>query len=155
MKKFLLIFIVLFACFYGMSFVAVNSKAVDVSDTSKYQISTVSVAQQSILSFLNGNEEDPFFETDVDRLTSDITVLKEKSPSVKKISKCNKSSSLLIDKKSVLKVTPFKSDIEFCNVFFKDGVLSKMAAKDISSLSTAAMESIHQTSLITLQSFLF
>jgi hypothetical protein len=155
MKKFLLISIaVLFACFYGASFIATNSKAIDASNGSRDGISSVSTGHQNMLFSLNENEEDSIFEMDGDVLPSGVTMLKKKSFRVKK-SKCNKSSSLLIDKKSVLKATLFKSDIEFCLIHFKDGALNKMAAKDLSSLSTAAMESIHQTSLTTLQSFLF
>jgi hypothetical protein len=152
MKRFLLIFIaVLFACFYGMSFVAVNS---NTSHASRHGISSVSTGHQNVLFSLNENEEDSIFEMDGDMLPSGVTILKKKSFRIKK-SKCNKSSSLLIDKKSVLKATPFKSDIEFCRIHFKDGAFNQMAAKDISNLSTTAMESIHQTSLTTLQSFLF
>jgi len=154
MKRFLLNFIaLLFVCFYGMSFVAMNTKTVEASNASRHSIYPVSTVHQNILSYLNENNEDLIFEMDVDGFASDVTVLKKKTSRVR-ISKCNKSSSLMIDKKSVLKATPFKSDIAFCSIHFKDGALNKMAGNDISHLSITAMESIHQTSLITLQSFL-
>jgi hypothetical protein len=156
MKRFFLIFTaVLLVCFYSISFTAVNSKATGASNALRYKISPVSTVHQYKLFSLDENEEDTTFEMDSDRLASGVTILKKKSSRIKKLSKCNRSNSLLIDKKSVLKATPFKSDIEFCRIHFKDGAFNQMAAKDISNLSTTAMESIHQTSLTTLQSFLF
>jgi hypothetical protein len=152
MKRLFTFFIasILLAGCSGVSFAAFNSRNADISVC---KIISIEVVRNNI-SVLNDNGEDSIFEMDAGQFSSNVTVLKKKSTRAPIISKCNKSRVFVIDKKSILKVAHFKSDIEFCNAYFKDGPLNLMTANDLFNLSTDSAENIHKTSLTTLQSFL-
>jgi hypothetical protein len=152
MKKFFLILIasMLVAGFTSVSFASLKSGH---AGTSACKIVSSKIVE-NIIRMLNHDKEDTIFELNADQFASNDTVIRKKSARATRISKCNKSKTFVLDKKSILKTTHFKSDIELRNARLKYGALNLIAVNDLTNISTAAIESIQETSLTTLQSFL-
>jgi hypothetical protein len=133
MKRFFVFFIasILLICFSGVLFASTKAQH---SKALTCKITSINILQDQIASNF---------------MASHVTLKDFRPPS-----KCNKSGIIIIDKKSILKAIPFKSNMELCNPYFKAAGLNKIAVDAIYNLNTAAKETIHKTYLMTLMSFL-
>jgi hypothetical protein len=152
MKKFFIFFIasILLISFPGVSFSSINARH---SEASTDKITSINISQNQI-TILNKKGVETTFNVDASQLALSVMASDMNLQDFSPLSKCNKSEITITDKKSIMKASPFKSNMELFNSHLKAAGLNKTAVDDIYNFNTAAKETIHKTYLVTLMSFL-
>jgi hypothetical protein len=146
MKK-LSIFFITSILLIGISLTCANARYVEVS---KDKIISINI-QTDQITFLNQLGIENTSNADADQIASKTN---KSLKNFRRISKCAKSKVVVIDKKSILKASLFKSDMELCKACLNANGLDNMSLDDIYNLTISASETIHKTYLVTLRSFL-